>query len=774
MWRTLLALLGGSALFAQLLNRSGKDSTIFISGQVFLPNYPIATCSSPWGTAVADFSGDQWEDIVVACRGEAQIILYINDQKAEFPRQRKFPTIKSPWRPLAMDLNGDGAMDVVLCSYQEAQVAWHHNDKRGNLPLTSSVGVGKGPHHLFTGDWNGDGRTDVGVVCYDAANVHLLTTTASGALGPYKVLSAPIQPRVATAGDLDRDGKPDIVIAGEEPFLLIYYGKNGYTGDPQKLSVSPSIWALDIGDIDKDGRPDIVAATYTGSLLITIRNAGYGRWDEPRTQPSGNYNFALYLGDFDKDKDLDVVTVSARDHVINIHLNDGKGNLSERHRIGTGKWPISLTLADVNGDESVDFITTSLNDNAINIHRNIPVNPPKPILITVQGRLIDGDTGEEVEGNVTLIDTTAMERSGSLEDAIQAQRYTPGKPFRFQLTGGRHTVLLRGQAPGYPPAELRFQIPPLKQIPDSILQNGIHRDLVLRKVQRLKVYGYVTDATKKIPLSQATVTLLSQDGMVLKEVSTNEKGYYETEVPLGTNHRIQAAYTGYEPAWQVFSLTRDHYPQGLRIDLSLQASVSRTCIEGLVQNQTSRQPIAKATLTLIHAETGQRRPLTSSSNGSYKGCLPPGKYYIEIIHRGYFPYRDSLIIPEAGLKQNLLLTPVETDKSIVLRNIYFDYDKATLRPESIEELERIVRFLQENLTLKVEISGHTDSDGSDIYNLRLSQARAQAVVDYLVSRGISPNRLIAKGYGESRPVAPNDTPENKQKNRRTELKILGL
>jgi len=773
MWRSLL-LVGGASLFGQLLNRSGKDSTIFISGQVFLPNYPIVACTSPWGVAVADFSGDQWEDIVVACRGEAQVILYLNNQKAEFPRQRKFPTLKDPWRPLALDLNDDGSMDVVLCSYSEAKVAWHHNDKRGNLPLTGSLSVGKGPHHLITGDWNGDGRTDVGVVCYDAGNLHLLTTTASGGLSPYKVLAAPIQPRTAAVGDLDRDGKPDIVIAGEEPSLLIYYGKNGYTGDPQRISVSPSIWAIDIGDIDKDKRPDIVAATYTGSLLITVRNAGYGRWDEPRTQPSGNYNFALYLGDFDKDGDLDAVTVSARDHVINVHLNDGKGNFSGRHRIGTGNWPISLTLADVNGDESVDFITTSLNDNSINIHRNVPVNPPKPVLIVIQGRLIDGDTGEEVEGNVTLIDTTAMERAGSADEAIQGQRYTPGRPFRFQLTGGRHNILLRGQAAGYPPAEVRISIPPLKQIPDSILQNGIHRDLVLRKVQRLKVYGYVTDVAKKTPLAQASVTLLSQEGVLLKEVTTNEKGYYEVEIPLGLNHRIQAAYAGYEPAWQVFSLTRDHYPQGLRIDLALTASVSRTCIEGLVQNQVTRQPVAKATLMLIHAETGTRRPLTASSNGAYKGCLPPGKYYIEIIHKGFFPYKDSVVIPEAGLKQNFLLAPVEAEKAIVLRNIYFDYDKATLRPESIEELERVVRFLQENPTLRVEISGHTDSDGSEMYNLRLSQARAQAVVDYLVSRGISPSRLIAKGYGESRPVAPNDTPENKQKNRRTELKILGL
>ena len=773
MWRILLVL-GGVSAFGQLLNRSGKDSTIFISGQVFLPNYPIAACSSPWGTAVADFTGDQWEDIMVACRGEAQIILYINDQKAGFPRSRKFPTLKDPWRPIAVDLNSDGAMDVVLCSYTEAKVAWHHNDRRGNVPLTGSIGVGKAPHHLFTGDWNGDGRTDVGVVCYDAGNVHLLTTTAAGSLSPYKVLAAPIQPRTAAAADLDRDGKPDIVIAGEEPTLLLYYGKNGYTGDPQRLSVPPSIWALDIGDIDKDNRPDIVAATYTGSLLITLRNAGYGRWDEPRTQPSGNYNFALYLGDFDKDGDLDAVTVSARDHVINVHLNDGKGNFSDRHRIGTGNWPIALTLADVNGDESVDFITTSLHDNSINIHRNIPVNPPKPVLITIQGRLIDGDTGEELTGNVTLIDTTAMERAGSVDEAIQGQRFMPGKPFRFQVTGGRHNILLRGQAPGYPPAEVRIQIPPLKQIPDSILQNGIHRDLVLRKIQRLKVYGYITDATKKTPLSAASVTILSQDGLVLKEVTTNEKGYYEAEVPLGLNHRVQAAAAGYEPAWQVFSLERVHYPQGVRVDLSLSASVSRTCIEGLVQNQTSQQPVPRATVVLIQAESGQRRPLTTAASGSYKGCLPPGKYYVEIIHKGFFPYKDSVIIPESGLKQNFLLTPVQAEKAIVLRNIYFDYDKATLRPESIEELERVLRFLQENTTLRVEISGHTDSDGSELYNLRLSQARAQAVVDYLVSRGISPDRLVARGYGESRPVAPNDTPENKQKNRRTELKILGL
>ncbi|MCS7152882.1 MAG: FG-GAP-like repeat-containing protein [Bacteroidia bacterium] len=760
-------------LWAQLLNRSGKDSTIFISGQVFLPNYPIAACRNPWGTAVADFTGDEWEDILTACRSEGKLALYVNNRQAEFPRSFTFSSLKDAWKPLAIDLNKDGALDIVVASYSESKVGWHLNDKKGSLPLSGSVNVGKGPHHLISADWDGDGREDVGVVCHDEGSVYLLRNMG-GTLQGYKVLKSPNRPRAAAVGDLDKDGRPDIVVGGEEPFLVIFYGKSGYTGEGQQLTSPASIWALDVGDVNKDGRPDIVIGTYIGTSIATFLNAGYGRWEEPHVQPSGNYNFTLYLGDFDKDGDLDVVTVSARDNVINVHLNDGKGHFSDRHRIGTGQWPVSLSLGDVNGDDNVDFITTSVHDHAINVHRNIPVNPPKPIMIAIKGRLIDGETGEEVAGNITLIDTIALERADARDEAFQVQRYTPGKPFRFEVTGGRHILLLRGTAPNYPPVEERIVLPKLKDIPDSILKNGVNRDLIVRRVQRLKVFGYVTESAKNTPLANATVRLTTQSGEVIGEVLTNAKGYYEIQAPVGLNHHIQAEAQGYEPSMQIFSLGREHYPQGLRIDLTLSpAAISKTCIEGSILNQNTRSPVKDATIYLID-RAGTRRRMTSHNGGNFKGCLPAGFYYVEIIHKGFFPYRDSVEIPEGGIKRDFLLSPVESEKAIVLRNIYFDYDKATLRPESIEELERVVRFLRENPSLRVEISGHTDSDGSEIYNLRLSQARAQAVVDYLISRGIDGNRLVARGYGESRPVAPNDTPENKQKNRRTELKILSL
>ena len=114
---------------------------------------------------------------------------------------------------------------------------------------------------------------------------------------------------------------------------------------------------------------------------------------------------------------------------------------------------------------------------------------------------------------------------------------------------------------------------------------------------------------------------------------------------------------------------------------------------------------------------------------------------------------------------------VET-QTIILNNIFYDFDKATLRPESDPELEKVYAFLSQYPELKVELSGHTDARGSDKYNEKLSRKRAQAVVDFMTNKGISKNRIVAKGYGESKPIESNDTDEGRQVNRRTELKVI--
>ena len=121
---------------------------------------------------------------------------------------------------------------------------------------------------------------------------------------------------------------------------------------------------------------------------------------------------------------------------------------------------------------------------------------------------------------------------------------------------------------------------------------------------------------------------------------------------------------------------------------------------------------------------------------------------------------------------NVFLDKVTVGASSVLKNIFFEFDKFDLQDKSITELDKMVRFLTDNPQVKVEISGHTDNDGSAAYNVKLSQSRAQSVANYLTQHGIDIKRITQKGYGANQPIRPNDSEENKQANRRIEFKIL--
>jgi OOP family OmpA-OmpF porin len=111
--------------------------------------------------------------------------------------------------------------------------------------------------------------------------------------------------------------------------------------------------------------------------------------------------------------------------------------------------------------------------------------------------------------------------------------------------------------------------------------------------------------------------------------------------------------------------------------------------------------------------------------------------------------------------------------TVRLNKIFFDFDKTSLRRESFPELNRVVAFLNENPSTKIEIGGHTDSMGTNEYNDALSQGRANSVREYIVKEGIRNNRVVAVGYGENNPEASNQTDEGRQTNRRVEFKVLG-
>ncbi len=118
------------------------------------------------------------------------------------------------------------------------------------------------------------------------------------------------------------------------------------------------------------------------------------------------------------------------------------------------------------------------------------------------------------------------------------------------------------------------------------------------------------------------------------------------------------------------------------------------------------------------------------------------------------------------------------EKAIVVENIYYGFDSSNIRMDAALELDKLVRFLQDNPQIKIELGSHTDNLGDDEYNLGLSQRRAESAVKYIISNGVDENRIRARGYGETRPITANtnadgsDNPEGRQKNRRTDIQVF--
>ncbi|MPM67743.1 hypothetical protein SDC9_114667 [bioreactor metagenome] len=206
-------------------------------------------------------------------------------------------------------------------------------------------------------------------------------------------------------------------------------------------------------------------------------------------------------------------------------------------------------------------------------------------------------------------------------------------------------------------------------------------------------------------------------------------------------------------------------------------TASLTLLKGRVLDEATKQPVEASIILTDLTKNEELATFTSNSaTGKYLVSLPSGKNYgIAVKADGYLFHSENFDIPNAAayqeIEKDIYLKKVEVGKEIVLKNIFFDFNKSTLRPESKNELENLVQLMKENPTLKIEISGHTDNVGSAAYNKTLSQARAKAVVDYLIAAGISSDRMTSVGYGFDKPIASNDTDEGRQLNRRTEFKI---
>ena len=209
--------------------------------------------------------------------------------------------------------------------------------------------------------------------------------------------------------------------------------------------------------------------------------------------------------------------------------------------------------------------------------------------------------------------------------------------------------------------------------------------------------------------------------------------------------------------------------------------VRLTIMKGTITDADTGNPLESA-IEIVDLEKDEVYATLESnaSTGKYLISLPSGKNYgITARTEGYLFHSENVDVPASTSYQEIIkdikLKPINVGATIILSNIFFDYNKATLRDISKAELDNLVRLLTVDYPkMVIEIGGHTDNRGSLEYNTTLSSNRAKSVVDYLIKHGVAKERLSYKGYAYQNPIDTNDTEEGRQKNRRVEFKVISI
>ena len=200
-------------------------------------------------------------------------------------------------------------------------------------------------------------------------------------------------------------------------------------------------------------------------------------------------------------------------------------------------------------------------------------------------------------------------------------------------------------------------------------------------------------------------------------------------------------------------------------------------VQGMILDAKTKKALSASIELYDITKNKQLAAFTSDSiTGKYIFSLPSGiNYGMRIQKEGYLYHSENFnlfdSVDNQTVNQVIMLNKMDINQVIILKNIFFDLNKTTLRPESATEIDNIFKLMSENSELKVEISCHTDNTGTDSYNKKLSQARALSVANALKDKGIDPERIKSIGYGYDKPIAPNTTETGRLQNRRTEIRI---
>jgi|GEM_PF-1176133 len=248
-------------------------------------------------------------------------------------------------------------------------------------------------------------------------------------------------------------------------------------------------------------------------------------------------------------------------------------------------------------------------------------------------------------------------------------------------------------------------------------------------------------------------------------------GAYKIEgITIGaTPVEVKADAKGYIAKSSSVMLTKKHKKTPAPQDFVLELKpIPASDVSGIVTNYKEKAPLANATLTFKGPKTVTAK---TDAAGKYMAKLEEGNYQVTAAAEGYKPFSFN-VTAKGGMPVSQNVTLVRSAEKFSFSNIYFPSGKATVTANAEKVLEQIYVILKDHPELKVEIAGHTDGLGARTTNLKLSQARAEAVVQWLVAKGIPGSQMVAKGYGEDKPIATNKTKAGREQNRRIEVDVI--
>lgn len=313
---------------------------------------------------------------------------------------------------------------------------------------------------------------------------------------------------------------------------------------------------------------------------------------------------------------------------------------------------------------------------------------------------------------------------------------------------------------------------------DSTSKSHIIR-IKLKLPTTLTLVGKTLDSFDKLPINSTVKFIDLKTGKEVAKVDVQADKGYNVVLNKGTKYAMVTESPDHFPHIDTLDYTAATTKEKQSKDVELDRNYM--VLHGKVLDAKTMAPIS-AELLIINAKTGEiHEKIHVDPSKEYQAKLPIGgefEFKYKASAEGYLSDENRIDLSGVTKYQeramDILLQPKRKGISFAIKNIYFETAKTDLLPASFPELDNLTSILLDAPEIKVEISGHTDDVGKDLYNMNLSQGRAESVVKYLVSKGIPQDQFVAKGYGETKPIKPNTSAANRAMNRRVEFKILEI